>query len=47
MKIMLDEMTWQEIEQVQKQPVAVLVPVGSMEQHGLHLPVNVDARGAT
>ncbi len=47
MKIMLDEMTWHEIEQIQKQPVAVLVPVGSMEQHGLHLPVNVDARCAT
>jgi len=47
MKIMLDEMTWHEIEQVQKQPVVVLVPTGSMEQHGLHLPVNVDARCAT
>jgi creatinine amidohydrolase len=34
--------TWQEIpELVRKQPVVVL-PVGSVEDHGLHLPLDVD-----
>jgi len=46
-KIMLDEMTWHEIEQVLTQPVVVLVPTGSTEQHGLHLPINVDSRCTT
>ena len=47
MKIKLDEMTWPEVAEVLKKSNAVVVPVGSTEQHGLHLPLNVDARCAT
>ena len=46
MKIKLEDMTWPEVEQILKEPNAVLIPVGSTEQHGLHLPLNVDSRCA-
>ena len=35
----LGERTWTEVE-----PATVLVPVGSLEQHGPHLPLDTDAR---
>lgn len=38
----LDEMTWEENREAISQSLAVLVPVGSTEQHGPHLPVNND-----
>jgi len=47
MGIRLDEMTWPEVEEVLKEPNVVIVPTGSTEQHGLHLPINVDARCST
>ncbi len=47
MKSKLDEMTWPEVAEVLEKPSAVIVPVGSTEQHGLHLPLNVDTRCAT
>ncbi|MCM8768994.1 MAG: creatininase family protein [Candidatus Omnitrophica bacterium] len=37
------ELTWQELEQVIKKSPVVLVPVGQIEQHGWHLPVETDA----
>ena len=46
MKIRLDDMTWPEVEEVLKKPNAVLIPIGSVEQHGLHLPLSVDSRCA-
>ena len=36
------ELSRVEIEQLDKQNTVVLVPVGSMEQHGPHLPVSCD-----
>jgi creatinine amidohydrolase len=35
-------MRWPEIEEVLKKTNVVLLPVGSTEQHGRHLPVNFD-----
>lgn len=46
MKIKLDDMTWPEVDEVLRNPNAVLIPIGSIEQHGLHLPLSVDSRCA-
>lgn len=46
MKIRLEEMSWPEVEAVLREPNAVLLPTGSIEQHGEHLPLNVDSRCA-
>lgn len=46
MKIKLDDMTWPEVDEVLSKPNAVLIPVGSVEQHGPHLPLSVDSRCA-
>lgn len=40
------EMTWPEVEASQKQDPVVLFPVGSIEQHGPHLPLDTDIRSA-
>ncbi|MEM2195402.1 MAG: creatininase family protein [Candidatus Methanomethylicia archaeon] len=42
MKVLLSEMTWLEIQERLKRTDIVLVPVGSIEQHGLHLPLDTD-----
>lgn len=42
MKILLSEMTWPEVQERLKTTNTVLVPVGSIEQHGLHLPLDTD-----
>lgn len=47
MKLKLSDMSWPEVQEFIKQPNAVLIPVGSTEQHGLHLPLNVDSVCAT
>ena len=47
MKIYLHDMTWVEVEKILKRPNVLLIPVGSVEQHGYHLPLNVDSRCAT
>jgi len=36
-------MRWPEIDKVLKKPNVVILPIGSTEQHGRHLPVNFDA----
>ncbi|MDT7574636.1 MAG: mycofactocin precursor peptide peptidase, partial [Pseudonocardiales bacterium] len=38
----LGERTWTELDD--PAPRTVLVPVGSLEQHGPHLPLDTDAR---
>lgn len=43
MKLHLSDLNWPEVQQLLTQPNAVLIPVGSTEQHGLHLPLNVDS----
>ncbi|MFC1860915.1 creatininase family protein [Chloroflexota bacterium] len=44
MEIHLANLTWPDIEEIQKKPNAVILPVGSVEQHGPHLPLSVDYR---
>lgn len=46
MKVKLEDMTWPEVEEVLQKPNAMILPVGSIEQHGLHLPLNIDFRCA-
>ena len=44
MKVRLHEMRWPEIQKAQSKPDhIVILPLGSVEQHGTHLPVNVDS----
>ncbi len=47
MKVRLDEMTWPEVKEFLSQPNAVVIPMGSTEQHGTHLPINFDSANAT
>ncbi|MEA4931280.1 MAG: creatininase family protein [Anaerolineaceae bacterium] len=39
----LGELTWQEAEIMMKAARAIIVPLGSTEQHGFHLPLNTDS----
>lgn len=41
-KVLLEDMTWQEVEEILKETDIALIPAGSTEQHGPHLPVNND-----
>jgi len=38
----LEKMTWSEVEETLKTIDYILIPVGSMEQHGPHLPMSTD-----
>ena len=38
----LYEMSWPEVEEALKNTDIVLIPVGSTEQHGTHLPLGSD-----
>jgi creatinine amidohydrolase len=38
-----NELTWTEIKEIAKKVGLVILPVGSTEQHGPHLPLNVDS----
>ncbi|NOX29153.1 MAG: creatininase family protein [Actinobacteria bacterium] len=38
------DMTWEDVERAAKDDRVVLVPVGTVEQHGPHLPVDTDNR---
>lgn len=42
MTVKMQEMTWNEFDKVRKE-ATVILPVGSTEQHGPHLPLSVDA----
>ena len=42
-KLYLSEWTWAEVRAYLKRDSVILVPFGSTEQHGLHLPVGTDA----
>jgi creatinine amidohydrolase len=39
---MLEDMTWEELFEVMKKTDIVILPVGSTEQHGTHLPLAAD-----
>ena len=41
----MDHMTWPEFKEAKTRPV--IVPIGSTEQHGQHLPIGTDAVLAT
>ena len=41
-KIYYDDLTWPEINEAVQARKVVLLPVGSTEQHGPHLPLDVD-----
>ncbi|WP_066412486.1 creatininase family protein [Halorubrum aethiopicum] len=38
----LDELTWREVDSALEETRTLLLPVGSVEQHGHHLPLGVD-----
>ncbi|MBI2194602.1 MAG: creatininase family protein [Planctomycetes bacterium] len=42
MKYRYDEFTWPEIKEAVRQEKVVVLPVGTVEQHGPHLPLAVD-----
>jgi creatinine amidohydrolase len=43
----LDDLTWPEVEQAAAEGATLVVPVGSTEQHGPHLPLSTDTDVAT
>jgi len=44
MQIRLENLTWPEVEDILKGPNAIILPTGSVEQHGRHLPLSIDYR---
>ena len=42
MSVKLSEMSWPEVKEVLQRNNVVVIPLGSTEQHGTHLPLNVD-----
>jgi len=42
MKVFYQDMTWPEVKEAANDDRVVIVPVGSIEDHGLHLPVMTD-----
>lgn len=42
-----EKLTWPEINEAIAQKKVVVLPVGSVEQHGYHLPLDVDVRSAS
>jgi len=42
MKVRWDEMRWPEIEELARVPNVIILPIGSTEQHGRHMPLNTD-----
>lgn len=43
----LNEMTWVEVDELDKQKSIVQVPISPIEEHGPHLPLGTDIFGAT
>jgi len=42
-KVWFDELTMQEAEQAAKNDTVIIIPVGSVEEHGAHLPLCTDS----
>ena len=47
MTVRLDEMTWPEVKGALSKPHAVILPLGSTEEHGYHMPLFTDSFAAT
>ena len=47
MTVRLDEMSWLDVKAALTKPHAVILPIGSTEEHGAHLPLNVDSACVT
>jgi creatinine amidohydrolase len=47
MTVRLDELTWPEVKEALNKTNLVILPMGSTEEHGTHLPLNVDSICAT
>jgi creatinine amidohydrolase len=47
MSFYFGEKTWPELEEAVRNNAVILLPVGEVEEHSLHLPVDTDARIAT
>jgi len=47
MALRLDEISWLDVKEVLSRPHAVILPIGSTEEHGAHLPLNVDSSAVT
>lgn len=43
MKTSISDLTWQEVEKLAKDKNLIVVPIGSTEQHGPHLPIATDS----
>jgi len=43
MRVLYSDMTWPEVKEAAENDRIPLIPVGSTEQHGLHLPTKTDA----
>jgi creatinine amidohydrolase len=46
-EIKLEYLAWPEVAEILKKPNAIILPTGSIEQHGPHLPLNTDSSIAT
>ena len=38
----LDEMSWLEVENLNKEKTIIFLPIGPVEEHGPHLPLGTD-----
>jgi creatinine amidohydrolase len=43
----LEELTWPQIDTLDREPTLFILPVGMIEEHGPHLPVGADTFGVT
>lgn len=42
--VLLQELSWPQVRELQRTDPIVIIPAGSIEQHGPHLPLEVDSR---
>jgi creatinine amidohydrolase len=43
-KVLYERMTWPEVREAARADQVVMIPFGAIEQHGFHLPLDVDIR---
>lgn len=42
MALTLENLTWSEVARLNRDNSVIIIPVGSIEQHGYHMPLNID-----